>query len=191
MLDVTDDKDYAVVDAEGLGLESVWRSRAVIGLGLAELGLKRQAAAGATSLAGSISAELRRSFATRPRTGICKGCSMRASCVKRAKWPLMRLGDSAAHPSAGKTSLCLAAVRAGGTSQGDRSDDRRHLIESGIRGLARMRQFDVLDKLIEQYKLDEGPGASNFHLSWLRGRRQYMAAERSKQADGFARPAKR
>src|SRR5437762_3689664 len=45
LLEVSDEKDYAPIEADGLGLDSIWRSRAVIGLGLAELGQKRMAAA--------------------------------------------------------------------------------------------------------------------------------------------------
>jgi len=48
-----------------------------------------------------------------------------------------------------------------------------------------MRQFDTLDKLIEQYKLDAGANGNDFHLAWLRGRRQYLTAEKTKTPDGF------
>src|SRR5205823_13951722 len=44
LLEISDEKDYAPIEPEALGLDSIWRSRAVIGLGLAELGQKRLAA---------------------------------------------------------------------------------------------------------------------------------------------------
>jgi tetratricopeptide (TPR) repeat protein len=184
MLDVSDAKDYEAVDAEGLGLDSVWRSRAVVGLGLAELGLRRIAAANRVFgwLHSSSTAPLIRDQADYWHL---QGL-LNAGLLREATDYASREADRfTGTPSAGKTSLCTAAIRAAAVLPTNQADDRRRLLELGIRGLARMRQFDALDKLIEQYKLDEGALATDFHLSWLRGRRQYLAAEKSKQADGF------
>jgi len=184
MLDVADEKDYEAVDAEGLGLESVWRSRAVVGLGLAELGLKRIAAANRVFgwLNSSGTAPLIRDQADYWHLQGLVNSGLMREATDYASREVDSFTDS---PSAGKTSLCMAAIRAAAVLPASQADDRRRLVESGIRGLARMRQFDALDKLIEQYKLDEGTSAADFHLSWLRGRRQYLAAEKSKDSGDF------
>ena len=48
-----------------------------------------------------------------------------------------------------------------------------------------MRQFETLDKLIEKHKLDALADASSFYLTWLRGRQQFLAAEKTKAEADF------
>lgn len=181
LLDVTDDKDYAAIEPETIGLESIWRSRAVCGLGLTELGLKHQAAAervfGWLSHA-SVPPVLRDQAAYWQLRGLLNVGSLTAA----AHFAASETAAFSSAPSPGKSSLAIAALRAGAAAAGN---DREQLVAAGIRGLARMRQFDTLDKLIEQYHLDAGVNGDDFHLTWLRGRREYLAAEKAKSAEGF------
>ena len=87
-------------------------------------------------------------------------------------------------PSPGKNSLCIAAIRAARRCA-DKKDERQKLVEQGIRGLARMRQFETLDKLIEKHNLAVLADASSFYLTWLRGRQQFLAAEKTKAEADF------
>ncbi len=183
LLDVSDENDYAPIEAEALGLDSIWKSRAVIGLGLAELGQKRLAAASRvfTWLAhASVPPTIRDQAAYWRLQGM-----LNAGLVNDAARQITAsVAAFSSNPSSGSSSLCIAAVRAGSMSRTKLSSDDKQLIEQGIRGLARTRQFETLDGLIDKYKLaDSLPG--DFCLTWLRGRREYLAAEKKKKAEAF------
>ncbi|MBW8885569.1 MAG: hypothetical protein JF612_12530, partial [Planctomycetia bacterium] len=183
LLDVSDEKDYAPIEADLLGLDSIWRSRAVIGLGLAELGQKHLAAASRVLgwlTHSSVSPAIRDQAAYWRLQG-----TLNAGLVKdAARLVTTEVAAFSGNPSPGKSSLCIAAVRAGAAAQGTRDSDQQQLIDQGIRGLARMRQFETLDGLIEKYRLDD-TAAGDFCLTWLRGRRQYLAAEKAKKPEMF------
>src|SRR5204863_9895175 len=91
----------------------------------------------------------------------------------------------ASPPTPGKNSLCIAAIRAGTAVDPTSADAEgaKRLIDAGIRGLARLRQFETLSQLVGKYKLEEWQGKSgSFYLAWLKGRTQFFAAEKSKAA---------
>jgi hypothetical protein len=183
LLDISDEKDYAPVEAETLGLDSIWKSRAVIGLGLAELGRKRL---GAASRIFGWLAHASVPPTIRDQVGYWRLQGMlNAGLVNEAtRLVTTSVAAFSSNPSSGNSSLCIAAVRAGAASRTKHSSDAKLLIEQGIRGLARMRQFETLDDLIDKYKLDDAfPG--DFCLTWLRGRRMYLAAEKAKKPEGF------
>ena len=184
VLDVTDEDNYKPVEADGLALESVWRTRAAIGLGLAEIGLG-QLAAGGTIFGwlehASVPTELRDQAGYWHVQGLVNvGRYAEAAAIVDA-----RAAAFTGAPSPGKNSLCIAALRAAAALPAEQSDLRRMLLEPGIRGLARLRQFDALDQLLAKYKLDDVVDPSSFYLTWLRGRRQFLAAEKSKSADEY------
>src|SRR4029078_12122569 len=79
-----------------------------------------------------------------------------------ARFVTSEVANFTASASPGKSSLCLAAIRAGAAASTSGADDRRQLVEQGIRGLARMRQFETLDQTIEKYKLDDGTDRGRF-----------------------------
>jgi hypothetical protein len=184
VLDLGDESNYEGVEAESLGLESIWRSRAAIGLGLTELGLNHATAATrifAWLDHASVPPIIRDQTAFWHVRGMLNA-GMLSDAVRLVASEVKHFTGGA---SAGKSSLCIAAIRAGAAAAGGSRDERRQLLDQGIRGLAQMRQFETLDKLIEKYKLDEQAGGGDFHLAWLRGRRQYLAAEKTKQPDDF------
>jgi hypothetical protein len=184
VLDVTDDKNYEPVEVDGLGLESVWRSRAVIGLGLAELGLNRPAAAAKVFawLDHASSPPLLRDQAAYWQVQGMLNVGLNAEAGQLVETQVEGFTGS---PSPGKNSLCIAAIRAGSSLNAEKKDERQKLVEQGIRGLARMRQFETLDKLIEKHNLAALADSSSFYLTWLRGRQQFLAAEKTKADSDF------
>lgn len=178
VLDATDDKNYELVEADELGLESIWRARAVIGLGLAELGLIRQAPAAKVFTwlnQPAVPPVLRDQSAYWQVQGMLNA-GLVADAVKLVTAEVAAASGAA---TPGKTSLAITAIR-GGVSLGEKTQGREQLIAEGLRGLARLRQFETLDKLIDKHGLEKIVGDDNFTLNWLRGRRQYLAAEQSK-----------
>jgi hypothetical protein len=183
ILDLADERGYEDVEAESLALESIWRSRSVIGLGLAELGLGRLDPAKrifAWLLHASVPPAIRDQAAYWQLQGFLN-VRLLEEAARLANVQVATFSGSA---SPGKSSLCITAIRAAATIPPSQPLLREQLLGAGIRGLARLRQFETLDKLIDQYKLDAGDTA-DFHLAWLRGRRQYLAAEKAKDASGF------
>ena len=189
VLDVTDEKNYEPVEVDSLGLDSIWRSRAVIGLGLAELGLNRPAAAAKVFswLDHASAPPLIRDQAAYWHVQGMLNVGQYAEAGQLVETHVEGFTGS---PSPGKNSLCIAAVRAGATLGATKRDERQKLVEQGIRGLARMRQFETLDKLIEKHNLAALADASSFYLTWLRGRQQFLAAEKTKAAADFQAAAK-
>ncbi len=179
VLDVTDEKDYASIEAETLGLDSIWRARTAIGLGLVEIAQRHAAAAGNVFrwlAKGNAPPVIRDQAAYWQLQGMLN-VGLYDEALKFVAKEIERLASS---PSAGKSSLCIAAIH-GGVA---RTAEGEQLVELGLRGLARMRQFETADKLIDKYKLEERL-RNRFCVVWLRGRREYLAAEKGKSAAGF------
>lgn len=189
VLDVTDEKNYELVDVDSLGLESVWRSRTVIGLGLAELGLQRPAAAARVFgwLEHASSPPM-----IRDQSAYWQVQGMLNAHLEREAAQLVeaQIDSFTGSASPGKNSLCIAAIRAGASRGEAKGDEQQRLIEQGIRGLARMRQFETLDKLIDKHNLAALADSSSFYLTWLRGRQQFLAAEKTKADADFQAAAK-
>ncbi|MDX1948379.1 MAG: hypothetical protein SFU86_23520 [Pirellulaceae bacterium] len=179
VLDLSDEMNYEPIEAEGLGLESVWRTRAVIGLALAEISLNHPRAAG-NCLAwlehASVPPVLRDQAGYWHVQGLLN-VGKYDEAVAATDLLVSRFSGT---PSPGKNSLCIALIRAGAALPAERQAERRKLIEPGIRGLARMRQFDSLGQLLAKYKLDQVADEGSFYLTWLRGRQQFLAAEKTK-----------
>jgi hypothetical protein len=189
VLDVSDEKNYEPVEVDALGLDSIWRSRAVIGLGLAELALNRPAAA------AKVFSWLDHASAPpliRDQAGYwhVQGMLNVGQFAAAGQLVETQVEGFTGSPSPGKNSLCIAAIRAGATLEATKKDERQKLVEQGIRGLARMRQFETLDKLIEKHNLAALADASSFYLTWLRGRQQFLAADKTKAAADFQAAAK-
>ena len=184
VLDVTDEKNYEPVEVDTLGLESLWRSRAVIGLGLAEIGLNRPAAAAKvfTWLDHASSPPLLRDQAGYWHV---QGMLNVGLYAEAGQFVETQVEGYTGSPSPGKNSLCIAAIRAARHLDASKKDEQQRLVEQGIRGLARLRQFETLDKLIEKHNLAALADASSFYLTWLRGRQQFLAAEKTKAEADF------
>jgi tetratricopeptide (TPR) repeat protein len=184
VLELTDATNYEGVEPEGLGLDSVWRTRSAIGLALAEIGLDRLAAAGSifTWLAHpSVPTELRDQAGYWHVQGLVN-VGRYEQAAQRVEALVERFSGPA---SPGKNSLCIALLRAAAALPPEQLEQRRRLVEPAIRGLARLRQFDTLGQLLEKYKLDAVVDPNSFYVRWLRGRQQFLAAEKTKLAADY------
>ncbi len=188
VLGVDDEKDFAdVEDVPSLGLESTWRARTVLGLALAQQGLGKQRAAErcfSWLQHASAPAGLRDQGAFWQLQGLLNAPNLRGA----ADYAKKKVETLASPPTPGKNSLCIAAIRAGAAVDATSSDGEtaRTLIAAGIRGLARLRQFETLSQLVAKHKLDEMQEKSaSFYLSWLQGRAQFFAAEKTKAAADY------
>jgi len=184
VLDVSDDKNYEAVEPDGLGLDSIWRARAAIGLGLSELGLGRSAAAAKVFRwldQPAVPPALRDQSAYWQVQGMLNA-GLLDDAVKLVTAQVAAAGGVA---SPGKCSLAITAVRGGLALSDQNTKQRQRLIAEGLHGLARLRQFETLDKLIEKHGLEKVLGTEQFTLAWLRGRRQYLSAEKSKADEEF------
>ena len=184
VLELTDEKNYAGVDPEGLALESVWRTRTAIGLALAEIGLDRLDAARnifAWLDHASVPTDLRDQAGYWHVQGL-----LNAGRLEDAAKLVEVLIEAFSGPaSPGKNSLCIALVRAAAALPPEQLPLRRRLLEPAIRGLARLRQFDTLAQLMEKYKLDALADPGSFYVTWLRGRQQFLAAEKTKAPSDY------
>lgn len=186
VLGIGDEKDYEPIEAESLGLDSVWRARAVLGLALAETGLERLPAAQRCFRwleHASAPASLRDQAAFWQVQGLLNV----QNYVEATRFAELRVAGLTGPPTPGKNSFCVALIRAGATQSDPKfSGAAKPLIEIGIRGLAMMRQFDTLSQLVTKYKLGTGGG---FYLGWLQGRQQFFAAEKSNTPEDYERAA--
>lgn len=179
LLGLTDeDQDYTKVDVSWLGLESIWRTRAVIGLGLAEAAagnLEASQAVFAWLESSVVAPQIRDQAAYWYVQGLINADKLAAA----ADYAAEQIEKFAGQASQGKVSLCVALIRAGfGAAQS--SDQARSLGMLGIRGLAKLRQFAILKTFVDQYDIDLSEGDS-FYLTFIRGQQQFDAAERSQQ----------
>ncbi len=192
VLGVDGEKEYEEVeDVASLGLESSWRARTALGLALSEEGLGRQAAADrcfSWLQHASAPAGLRDQGAYWQLQGLLNAPNL-PSAAEYAKKKVETLSSP---PTPGKNSLCIAAIRAGAAVDPASSEAEmaRNLVAAGIRGLARLRQFETLSQLVAKHKLEELQGKSaSFYLSWLKGRTQFFAAEKTKAATDYQNAA--
>ena len=193
VLAVDDDKDYEPVDADALGLESVWRARTAIGLGLAESALGNTDAAAACFRwldHASAPANLR----DEASYWQLKGLLNVRNYEEAAELGALKVAALAAPPTPGKNSFCTALIRAG-AAPARVTDPAAHvakgkLVLVGIAGLARLRQFDSLGRLVAEHKLHAVPAAKDsFYLTWLNGRAQFLSAEKTKRREDYAAAA--
>lgn len=185
VLEVDDEKDFADgEDVASLGLESTWRARTALGLALSEQGLGKQAAAErcfSWLQHASAPAGLRDQGAFWQLQGLLNAPNL----VGAAAFAQKKVEALSSPPTPGKNSLCIAAIRSGAAVDPASSEaaSAKTLIAAGIRGLARLRQFETLSQLVAKHKLEERQGmTASFYLSWLKGRTQFFAAEKTKGA---------
>lgn len=180
ILELPEEEEYGMVQSRELGLGSVWRGRAVIGLALAEIGLGNLAAAervlGWLDDPAAVASLRDQTDYWRVQGLLWTGRF--AEAAERVERAVTAFSET---PSPGKSSLCLSAIRTARSGTEMPPDVRRRLVLAGVRGLARMRQFATLDELGEREGWWEAaPDREAFVWVWLRGRRLYLAGEQSR-----------
>lgn len=177
------DEKYQELDASGLGLESIWRARTMVGLGLAE------SASG--NLAGSLACFdlLDRSPAPTEvrelspywRVQSLLNAGRIDQAIAFAKPFVASFAGSA---SQGRVSFCVSLVRAGFGGPAPPEPAARELGMLGITGLIKLRQQSAVRQLVEKYQIPID-SQSGFHLAWLHGQQLLDAAEKSKRAEDY------
>ena len=79
----------------------------------------------------------------------------------------------------GKVSFCVALLRAGFGGGDAMSAEHQRLRSLGVRGLARLRQMGIAQKVLADYDVDLDD-AKDFYFVWLNGHRLFSEAEKSK-----------
>ena len=168
------EKDQEEFDPEWLSLEVSWRSRAMIGLGLAE------------AAAGDLAAS-RRCFEALEHASVppqvqdqaaywrLQGLLNAGRLPEAAAYARGKIDGYANNATVGKVSLCVGLVRAG-YSGGSEEPQRRKLGELGVEGLAKMRQHQTINRLLEQHEVDLEQ-SQGFLLQWIRGRKLLADAD--------------
>ena len=184
LLDINDADKYADLDASSLGLDSIWRARAAIGLGLAETALGDLAAAGKIFSVlndASVAPSVRDQVAYWRLVGLLHANRL-TEATQFAEQQLEQLGDRA---TTGKVSLCAALVRFAYARRGEAGDARRRLGQLGIRGLARLKQFALLRQLMAKYAIGSDGGVS-LYVGWIQGQQLFAQAEEKQDGALYA-----
>jgi hypothetical protein len=186
LLDVGDE-DPKEIKPEELGLDSVWRARAVIGWGLAEAAVGNVAASQACfNLLEH--ASVPPAVQDQAPYWCVQGLLNARSYAEAKAYAAERIAAFGDNATQGKVSLCAALVRAGFADKTNAAPILRELGALGIEGLARLGQQSAVRALIEKYAIDLG-AASSFHLLWANGQSLLAAAEKSKQKADFQKAA--
>ncbi|MHB8970269.1 MAG: tetratricopeptide repeat protein [Pirellulaceae bacterium] len=175
-----DDTVPSDADAQWLGLETIWRSRALIGLGLSEAACGDQAACDRCFQLiehASVPPEIKdQAPYWYLRALLTSGSYASAETYARQRVELMQ-------PPAtqGQVSFCVALVREGfaTTPSATEAQAQQALGQLGLTGLARLDQLGALNALIDKYKIPADKRAG-FVLLWAAGQQQFAAAEISK-----------
>jgi hypothetical protein len=175
--------EYADEELEFLGLQSIRRAQALIGLGLAE--------AGAGNLVGS-----QKCFEWLERGGAPpnvrdEGPYWRLQALlnadrldlalEYAKKQVAALTQSA---TSGKVNFCVSLVRAAYASAPVLTPELHELGMLGIAGLVKLRQRGPVRALLKEYKI-ELTDSTGFYLNWIKGQQLTEEAEKSKSKELF------
>ena len=171
--------EYSAEDVEYLGLEVIWRSRALIGLALTEAALN---APGNSELCfewlghASVPPEIRQQTAYW-RLQAFLNTKQYAAARTLAETRVNSFDDRATQD---RVSFCVSLVQAaygGGIDQED-------LGAIGLGGLIKIGQSQTAKRLMEKYKVEVDAGA-DFYLQWLRAQQAFEQAERTKEKPDY------
>lgn len=177
------DGKYGELDPASLGLESIWRARTLIGLGLAE-------AASGNSPASQECFNLLDKSPAPPeakdlspywRVQALVQAGLGAEAVAFAR-PWIESFSGAANQT--RVSFCASLVRAGFGGQIADANTGRELAMLGVQGLIKMRQQTAVRQLIEKYRIPVD-GNSGFYLRWLRAQQLLDTAEQGKRNEDY------
>lgn len=175
---------YDQLDPEWLGLESAWRSGALIGLGLAEAAADNLDATKACFRLlehPSVPLEIQ----DQASYWYVQGMLNAGKYDEAGSYAKEKIAEYTAGATKGKVSLCVSLVRA---AFGDRSEtvspEKSELGLLGLEGLARLGEQRTVRQLLDKYDI-ELPSGGGFFLRWIDGRRLLAAAERNKKPEDY------
>ncbi|MCA9122935.1 MAG: hypothetical protein H6822_06780 [Planctomycetaceae bacterium] len=176
--------NYDDIDAEYLGLESIWRSRSLVGLALTEAALDHTAESDRCFELlnhASVPPQLR-DQAEYWRLQSLLNVERYAKAYEFASQQIAAFEGTATQ---GQVSFCVALIQtayAGGSAS---SEEARRLGALGLGGLIKLGQRGTAKQLMAKYEivLDEDAG---FYLRWLQGQQQFEHAEETKSDEEYA-----
>lgn len=180
--------DYRDLQPDFLGLESLWRSRAVIGLGLAE------AAAGNLDHSGACFDMLRhatvppeiRDLAPYWRLEALLSAQRYEEALAFAK---QQAPEFSATASQGKVSFYAALIRAAYARPEAPLPQAQEMGRLGLIGLARMGRMSAVRDLAAKYHIPLDAG-QDFHLRWIAGQQWLEKAEKTRAPQDYEAAAK-
>lgn len=180
-LALTPDDKYDEVEASWLGLESVWRSRALIGLALVEA--QRGRLDDSLRLFDllddpSVPPQLR-DQAAHWRLEALLSAEQWASARDLAAKQQDRLSRTA---TPGAIGFWSAAIRGGASEKP--SPEQRTLLRLGLRGLVKLRQYGLLLDLAQRHDL---AGDDDFYARFVAVQAAYTQAETTQQPEAYRR----
>ncbi len=177
------ESDYSEVQADGLGLDSVWRARALVGLGLCEAGLgnvKGSAKCFDLLEQSGASPEIRELLPYFRFESLIVGRQYDAAL----QFAQQRVASFTGSATQGKVSFCVSLIRAAFGDPPVPAPQSQELVKLGLTGLSKLRQTQIVRELLEQYSIDPGV-AGGFYLRWARGQGLFEKAERSRAPEDY------
>lgn len=177
------DADYSEVQADGLGLDSVWRARALVGLGLCEAGLGN--AKGCTKCFdllehSGVSPEIRELVPYFRFESLIVSRQYDAA----VQFAQQRVASFTGGATQGKVSFCVSLVRAAHGDPPVPAPQSQELVKLGLTGLSKLRQTQIVRELLEQYSIDPSV-AGGFYLRWAKSQGLFEKAERTRSPEDY------
>jgi len=175
---------YEQLDAEWMGLESAWRSGALIGLGLAEAAADNLDAT-RTCFRLLEHASVPLEIQDQASYWYVQGLLNATKYDEAGSYAKEQIAEYTANPTKGKVSLCVSLVRAAfGDHDGTVAAKEHGLGILGLEGLARLGERRTVRQLLDKYDI-KLPSGGGFFLRWIDARRQLAAAERTKTPEDY------
>jgi hypothetical protein len=174
--------DYEDIDAEYLGLASIWRARSLIGLALAEAALN-------ATVNSDRCFELLGDPSVPPDVRDQTAYWRLQSLVNIGRYPeaitfaKQKIADFSDTPTQGKVSFCISLIQAGfAGSIGSPKTQPLGLL--GLGGLVKIGQRQTAQQMMAKYqvKLDDSAG---FYLLWIQGQHLFDQAEKTKKKEDY------
>ncbi|MBC8354747.1 MAG: hypothetical protein H8E66_22435 [Planctomycetes bacterium] len=175
---------YEDVEAEELGLDSVWRARSLIGLALTETALNHSALGDhCFELLNHASVSpLLRDQASYWRVQSLLNVARYAEAISFAEKHVAAFKGAATQ---GQVSFCVSLIQAAYASGAIANPQAQPLGILGLGGLIKIGQRGTAKQLIVKHGIELNDDAG-FYLRWLRGQQLFESAEQTKKAADYA-----
>lgn len=183
---------YEDVEAEYLGLESIWRARTLIGLALTEAALDHTEESDACFELlqhNSVPPQLRDQVGYWKLQSLFNGQRYGDAIAFAEKQIAAFKGVSGgASATQGQVSFCVSLLQAAFAGGVIANDQSQRLASLGLGGLIKIGQRGTAKQLMAKYDINPD-GDAGFYLQWLHGQQLFEAAEKSKKPEDYATAA--
>lgn len=184
ILSIPEEDTLREIAPNSLLLESIWRTRAAIGLAMTEQALGEEERA--STIFGwlahtSVPTQLRDQRHFWQLQGMLNA-DQYAAAVRLAE---AMMAAPLERPTTGVVSFWGAAARSGMRREAASTADQQRLAELSIARLAQLRQFELIDELLAKYPAASVASSPTLYSLLVAGRRAFLAAEKSKQKPDY------